>query len=44
MNGYNHPHESLRLVNDHQERLRRDAGRSRLYREAKRLRVHRRAP
>jgi hypothetical protein len=44
MNGYHHPHESLRLAHDHQDRLRRHAGRSRLYREAKRLRSRRHTP
>lgn len=44
MNGFNHPQESLRLVHEHQNRLRRDAGRSRLYREAKRLRAYQRTP
>jgi len=44
MNGYNAPHFARELINDRQQRMLRDAGRSRLYREAKRLRAYRRTP
>lgn len=44
MNGYVEPHVALQLVRDYQDRLQRDAGRSRLYREAKRLRAYQRNP
>jgi hypothetical protein len=44
MNGFHDPHQALQLVRDHQNRLQRDAGRSRLFREAKRLRTYRRTP
>ena len=44
MNGYNTPHFARELINDRQQRMLRDAGRSRLYREVKRMRAYRRTP
>ena len=44
MNGYHDHHQAMQLVRDHQNRLQRNAGRSRLFREAKRLRTSRRTP
>jgi hypothetical protein len=44
MNGYNIPHFAKELIQERQNRMQREAGRSRLFREAKRMRTYRRTP
>jgi len=44
MHGFVNHNITALLVREHQDRLRREAGRARLYREHKRLRLHRRSP